>query len=266
MTRTAIRLLFSSLLFSTAAFPQSRGQIDSLLSATESLFDSGSYISAELQSRRMLEDRSLPDSARVQFEKYVAFSLVAQEKKESAIDHFVDALEIDSTFTLDQVLTSPKILSVFEAARAEFNSEVRKKQAAAAQELLSRRGFPNQAAAGPTYRALLFPGWEQIYEGKRVKGYVLLGAGGIAALSTIALDFLRRDARTKYLDASTPELAESRYSTYNLYYKSEFYSGSAFILIYIYSGLDAFLNLPPYFRFDYSPRTLTESVHLQITF
>ena len=42
---------------------------------------------------------------------------------------------------------------------------------------------------------------DKICEGKRVKGYVLLGAGGIAALSvTIALDFLRRDARTKYIE------------------------------------------------------------------
>ncbi|HUI29470.1 MAG TPA: hypothetical protein VLX91_04565 [Candidatus Acidoferrales bacterium] len=267
--KTALRLLFLAPYLSLCTFlcapvfSQTRAEFDSTLSSIKSLYDSGSYISSELLARRTLEEKNLPDSLRVQFEKYIAFSSVAQGKNDAAIGHFENALEVDHNFTLDPVLTSPKILEVFEIAKAEAQ---RQRQSGTAPDYSSKGGFVQSDNEGPTFRAVIFPGWEQSYQGEEVKGHVLLGAGAVSAISFVSFDFLRRGARTSYLNASTPSSASSRYKTYNLYYQSEFYSASAFVLVYAYSAVDAFIKLPPYFSLDYTPRQSTANLVLKISF
>ncbi len=262
MTLPAFCSFFAILaIFSTVSSAQTFPQSDSTLAAIKNLFDNGSYISAELQARRVLEDKHVSSRARVQLEKYLGFALVAQGKNESAEEHFINALRLDSSLTLDPVLTSPKILMVFESAKEQYRLDLAREE--------SRSGGQPQSSAsfsrGPSFRAILFPGWEQIYQGRKTKGYILLGAGAATAVAAIASDFLRRDARTNYLNATTPALAESRYNTYDLYYKTEIYSISAFVLIYVYSELDAFLNLPPSLDANYSPstRSLNLGFHLE---
>lgn len=263
MSGAAFCLFFGLLAaFSPISYAQTNPESDSTLAAIKSLYDNGSYISAELQARRILEDRRVNDTLRVQLEKYLGFTLVAQGKNESAEEHFINALRIDSNLTLDPVLTSPKILSVFEAAKAQYRMEIAKKESEVGGQSRNLVAF----SRGPTFRAILFPGWDQLYRGRRTKGYVLLGAGAAAAVTAIASDFLRRDAKTNYLNASTPAMAESRYNTYDLYYKTEIYSISAFVLIYVYSELDAFLNLPPNLDAGYSPSTGAVNLGLHLTF
>lgn len=257
-------VVFAVLTFVTsAASAQISSRTDSSISEIKQLFDNGSFISAELQARRVLEDRTVSDSARVQLEKYLGFALVAQGKNESATEHFIKALRLDSSLTLDPVLTSPKILGVFESAKQQFLEE---------RENVKPAGSPRPGTIkvveekGPTFRALIFPGWDQLYRGKSTKGYILLGAGAAAAVSAIASDLLRRDARTKYLEAGTPALAQSRYNTYNLYTSTEFYSISAFVVVYLYSEFDSFLNLPPHFTPTYQPSTRSVGLNFHLDF
>ena len=247
----------------SVSFAQASTSTDSTIVEIKKLFDNGSYISAELQARRVLEDRRVSDSARVQLEKYLGFTLVAEGRNESAIEHFVKALRLDSTLSLDPVLTSPKIMSVFETAKREFRAQAATarpaKPFAKGEEKAYLRGEP-------TFRAMIFPGWDQLHQGRSTKGYILLGAGAASAISAIASDILRRNARTSYLNASTPALAESRYKTYNLYYKTEFYSVSAFVIIYLYSEFDSFLHLPPHFAPEFSPATRSVGLTFRVDF
>jgi len=272
-------------LFCTPVFSQTHGAFDSTLATVKSLFDSGSYISCELQTRRALEEKNIPATTRVQLEKYLAFSLVAEGRNDDAVEHFENALRIDSSLTLDTVLTSPKILGFFEKAKNQYLTDKLKEESQKKSETSEgnrnlSRSLPDSVAQskrvslgehggareGPTFRAILFPGWEQVYQGKETKGYVLLGAGAVAALSAITTGLLSRNARTNYLSATTAGLASSRYKTYNLYYQAEYYSISAFVLIYVYSAFDSFVDLPPYLGIDYSPKTLTTEFQFHIPF
>lgn len=258
MPLVSLLLIAVSLIcFSSASYAQISPGADSTIAAIKNLYDEGSYTAAELQARRALEDTKVSDSARVQLQKYLAFTLVAEGRNEAAVEHFVDALRLDSSLTLDPVLTSPKILSVFKSAEERYREKV-------AVTTLQRKVAAKEA--GPSFRAMIFPGWDQLHRGRRTKGVILLGAGAAAAAAAIASDILRRDARTKYLDATTPALAESRYKTYNTYYKTEIYSVSAFILIYLYSEFDSFLNLPPHFSAGYSPSTRSLEMNFRIRF
>jgi len=260
-------LFFTFSLFGASPiFSQSIMEIDTTLSGIKSLYDNGSYISAELQARRILEGKNLSDSVQVQLEKYVAFSLVAQGRNDAAVGHFKNALAIDSTFMLDPVLTSPKILVVFETAKNQFEVERAKKQFLANTDASVRKDFLEHERTSPTFRAILFPGWEQSFQGEYMKGHILLGAGAATALSSITFFFLRQNARTSYLNAPTPDLAASRYKTYNSFYKAEFYAVSAFVLIYVYSGIDSFVKLPPNFDLDYSPKQSAVKLNFQIHF
>ncbi len=262
-----VLVLFAALsALSSPAFGQTLTRADSTINSIKNLFDNGSYLSAELEARRMLEDRTVSDSARVQLEKYLAFSLVAEGRNRPAIDHFIKALRIDSSLTLDPVMTSPKILEVFRSAKEQFVSSLKIELSARKNEAAQEGTIRETRLNGPTFRAILFPGWEQVYEGRTTKGYALLGAGALTAASSIAFDFLRRDARSRYLNAATPVLAASTYKTYNSYYKLEFYSVSAFVLVYVYSELDAFLKLPPHLDINYSPESKSANLNLRISF
>jgi hypothetical protein len=248
------------LLCGTESMPaQTSVNPDSVMTVVRSLYDQGSYLSAEVEARRMLDNRSLPDSIRIRAEQYLAFSLVAQAKNAVAAEHFIEVLKIDSTFALDPVLTSPKILTVFADARRQFAAMMGADPDAAG---IARHPTDHRV----TFRAVVFPGWEQVYQGKPTKGYTLVGAGILALGLTMYFDQERRNARDAYLEANTPDLAASKYARYNNFYKAEYYSIGAFVVLYVYSQLDAFLDLPPHIDPTLSRRNSSLQLTVHVPF
>ena len=224
------------LIVGTWGFAQSNS-IDSTLKEIELFYGNGQYLSAELEARRMSEETTLNDSVKVQIEKWIAFSLIAQGKSSLAKDRFIALLTIDGTFELDPILTSPKILYVFNDARAKYQS-IKKNitadsaRVAAQQQQLSRSSI--------SYRTIIFPGWEQFYQGREESGYIFFGAGAVTFVSGIACEFLRSGAREEYQNAKTPADILSKYDRYNVYRKAEIYSFFAFTIVYLASEVDVF--------------------------
>ena len=233
---------------------QTVARADSVVALLRGLYEQGSYLSSEVEARRLLDTRSLPDSLKIQAEEYLAFSLVAQGKNAGAIDHLITILKIDSTFSLDPILTSPKILSVFGEARKQFGN------LKLANHSTALPGAQQQDRT-VTFRIILFPGWEQAYQGRTTKGYTLLVAGVLSLGSTLYFDRERRTARDEYLAAGTPELAISRYTHYNNSSKAEYYSLAAFVAFYVYSQFDAFFDLPPHL----DPPMVQQGANVQIS-
>lgn len=210
---------------------QNTTQIDSALQSIESLYNNARYSDAELESRRLLEESSLSDSAKVQVEKWIAFSLIAQGKMSTARERFVHLLSLNPDFELDPVLTSPKILSVFNDAKAKFFSMKRlQADTTALDSKIKRQGI--------TYRTLIFPGWEQLYHGRTTRGSLFLGAGIATLGAGLTFEFLRADARKQYLNATQPSDIASKYDSYNFYRKAEIYSFIGFALVYLASEVD----------------------------
>ncbi|MGA7160886.1 MAG: hypothetical protein WBZ48_07780 [Bacteroidota bacterium] len=215
-------------------FAQSNN-IDSTFRAIESMFESGAYVNAEVEARRFAEGINVSDSVRSVAEKWIAFSLVAQGKTSLAQDHFAVLLRINPQFELDPILTSPKILAVFDETKARLANHEKQEADTAAYRPLRR-------STGVSFRTIVFPGWEQLHANRATAGYLFLG-GGVATLGAgIALEALRSSARNEYLSATNPPGIEAKYSTYNKYYRAETYAFSAFALIYIVSEIDVFGN------------------------
>ena len=211
-----------------------RAGIDSILTAAETSFNSGLYENAELIARRLLESRGLQDSDRISCERIIAFSLIAQGKPQSAQDHFISILSINSSFELDPVLTSPKILSVFTETKRQF--------ALTKSSDSTQRTVHDPFRSAITYRALLFPGWEQIHSGRSTTGMTFMSVGILSLGSGVAAEFLRSSARKLYLSASSPSDIADKYKIYNRYYHLEAYSFIVFGLTYIGSEVELFSN------------------------
>jgi len=213
------------------------GQVtpDTVVSLVVRLYDDGFYERAELEARRALSaDAALLSSTRTELEKYLAFTLVAEGRNQEAKQHFIQALNLTPDLILDPILVSPKIIAVFEEAKSEFK-ERQKKQI-----------VPTSAVSSSvSWRVLVYPGWEQYYQGRVTKGVTLAALETALISATVVLDFKRASARDAYLNAIEPADIESKYTTYNSLRKAEIYIAAVAIFIWIYSELDAFLHLPP---------------------
>ena len=209
------------------------------LQGVESKYNSGAYLSAEIEARRLLEHISLGDSTIVILHKYIAFSLIAQGKPDFAREHFKSILAIDPEFSLDPVYTSPKILVVFNDTKQSFLSS---------RKLLKNDFAPDlkNSRTSISYRAVVFPGWEQLHTGRTTIGSLVLGAGVVTLGAGITFEFLRSSARQKYLASTDPPDIRSKYDLYNRYYKAEIASFAAFAVIYCVSEIEIF-------AFDHSP-------------
>ena len=253
------RLVLACVLFLCCSSSISFGQ-NALLRAAfatiDSLYNAGSYLSAEVEARRLLEYANLTDTAYAEIHKYIAFSLIAQGKNELAKERFTMLLGINPSYSLDPLLTSPKILVIFNEAKQAF---------------FSRRPAPETAKipassdnSAVSYRTVLFPGWEQLYAGRTTSGTIFLSAGIATLGSGIACEILRNNARQDYLAEKNPLAIDDKYKIYNRYYKTEIVSFIAFAFTYLASEIDVFTASP------HSPINLHSNVtplgHTGITF
>ncbi len=236
------------LIFSESVVAQSNN-VDSTFRAIELSFESGAYISAELDARRVLELPGIIDSTCVLAEKWIAFSLIAQGKPSLAKDHFSALLRLDPQFELDPILTSPKILAVFNEAKSSHMGSLTSRDT---------NSVHQQQTAAISFRTVVFPGWEQLHTNRSSPGYFFLG-GGVATLGAgLVFEVLRGSARNEYLSAKTSTEIESKYSRYNKYYKAEIAAFSAFAIVYFASEIDVFSNSERY-SITFSPFTSSTS-------
>jgi hypothetical protein len=228
-------ILIVLLLCMLTGLAAAQSSVDANIHQVDSLYSAGFYSQAELEARRMLENDLLSDSLRIAAEQWVAFSLVAQGKTAMAKEHFLVILRLEPSHELDPVLTSPKILAVFNDARATYLAT----RVQASDSSLTTESRP---AEGITFRTIVFPGWEQWYHGRTPVGPILVGAGVATLGSAITMAFLRKSAHEDYLAATNPDEIQSKYDTYNGYAKVEGYCFAAFAVVYLLSEIDVFTH------------------------
>ena len=230
--RFLIVLIFLSCCCMTISFAQNSSLHTAFLTI-DSLYNSGAYLSAEVEARRLLEYANLNDTAYAEIHKYIAFSLIAQGKSELAKERFAMLLSLFPAYSLDPVLTSPKILVIFNEAKRAFLSLKKTNQ-----ETIK---IPSDAGSlSVSYRTILFPGWEQLYTGRKTSGTIFLCTGILTLGSGLAFEILRTGARQDYLSERNTLIIDEKYTTYNRYYKAEIVSFVAFALTYITSEFDVF--------------------------
>ena len=171
--------------------------------------------------------------------KYAAFRAVQQQQTEAAQDYFWKLLEIDPSFSLDPVTTSPKIIALFQKTKVAYLEALQERLTTLENSVLTTPSSAINTPPPAPWRAYLFPGWEQLHRGYKVKGiaWAVLGAGTLGG--TVQALLRAREREQAYDAARNPQTAAARYQDYRRAYKAQFYWAYALAAVWLGSNLDA---------------------------
>ncbi|MBK6765707.1 MAG: hypothetical protein IPG71_05045 [bacterium] len=160
--------LLTLLALSSTLFAQSP-----LLQEVDSLFRAGEYERVELLVLRAERQPELDTGDQVTLQLLGGYSMIMLERVDDAKAHFVAALEIDSSLTLDPVTVSPKFRVVFDDVRRQWRADHLSKPPAE----ITREVSTYRSARRESHLVnLLIPGTGFLREGKTLRGALHLAA------------------------------------------------------------------------------------------
>lgn len=212
------RPVLAALALLLAAAPQAQTATEpaDLVRAMEDAVARLDYVTAEARAREALArfDALSPDQL-VTVHTALGVLLHARNEAVEARRQFEAALSLDPALALDPVLVSPKTLQFFEDVKATAQTASGPPAAPAIRYVVLTDPRPSAAV-----RSLVLPGWGQFYKGDRTKGWAFAVAGGTLAVSTLAADVARAQARADYNSARTEAEAERLHGPYNRWHRA----------------------------------------------
>jgi len=200
------------------------------------LYTDGNYKDVIAYSDSMLKQDSLSSKEEVYLRTYRAYAFVALTKRKKAKNEFVAILNMDSTYTLNPDIVSPKIINVFNEVKNEW---LKSKIPVNFPEKNAEKPPPMPPSSFATYT---FPGTYQNYIGNRKKGKILrwgfligLGAAGITQGGYYYTRYM-------YLQQRNQSDIDKWYSWYNFFYKAGKISFNFTTFIFIYNIIDVSLS------------------------
>jgi len=245
MTRAVAILLVSST-FIRIGFTQAVTQdsLEIMLGKAKTFYYSGEYEYAI----RELEDalqylKQLKQTDQVEAYKYLAFSYVAFGDRNKAKEQFKKALLLNPDMELDPATVSPKIIKVFEEAKAELAvsppPEPAEPVTAAAREEIS--------TFDATIRSCCIGGWGQMYRGESSKGKKMMIAWGVTMGTTLVSWIIAGNKHEAYkaLYWDDPSSAfDDAYEKYKLWYNIAAVNTLVFLGVHVYNLYDVVFHKP----------------------
>lgn len=258
--------------------------ISQVLADAKVLYLTGEYEKAlnELARLKPYVNVMKPED-KIELYKYLGFCHTAFGKLDEAKTDFQEALKINPNLALDPSTVSPKIIEVFEGAKAAMPAQpatppVQEAKPAPPPPVQEAKPAPAPAPAPPVapakpgpaarphprppvvrptppvtakvtpsgaaLRSLALPGWGQIVSGQKTKGYIIMGAAA-GALGFLGYTHAAYfQAQSSYKSASDPVTAMKAYDDYN---KANSMKNISYIVIgVVWAGnvLEAFLSAP----------------------
>jgi hypothetical protein len=209
------------------------------LGAAVTAYERGYYEEVVKIGQIALDDTmAFTSSDMVYLRTYLAFSLVALGKDDQAVTVFKAILVSKPKLELNPEFVSPKIISVFK--RAQLETAQNQGQTGVQSGLIFDKGKPQKLPC--LWRSALWPGWGQYHRGEIRKGRFLkwaslgisAGLGGLFLGTSLS--------HQSYLDAKEPDAIESKYDTYNKWYKTRSFGINLAVSFWVYSALDIVLT------------------------
>ena len=169
-------------------------------------------------------------SDQIQIYQYAAFRKFQHSEPFVAREYFWKLLDIDPSYSLDPVTTSPKILALFQKTKVEYLENL-KQRFQKMQKDFTYKPMP--------WRSLLFPGWEQLHRGYRFKGTLWVAAGSGCLIGLVQSIIRTEKKNDEYLSAAVPEVISQKYDEYNRLYQSQYYWAYGFFAVWLASHVDA---------------------------
>jgi tetratricopeptide (TPR) repeat protein len=212
----------------------SEDSLETMLNKAKDYYYTGEYEFAirELESAlQYLKQLKIVDQ--VEAYKYLAFSYVAFGDRTRAKVQFKKALALDPELELDAATVSPKIIKVFEEAKAEIASAplIEPAEPTLAPEPGKISGFD------ATIRSCCVAGWGQMYRGEKSKGKKLMIAYGVTLVSTLGSWMIAEDKHDEYLDLYWTQPSTAFDDAYDKY---KFWHNVAVINTLVFLGIHAY--------------------------
>ncbi len=241
-----VRILLFSCLMIQIGFSQSvtEDSLETMLNKAKDYYYTGEYESAIRELENALRYlKQLKHADQVEAYKYLAFSYVAFGDHTTAKTQFKKALALDPGMELDAATVSPKIIKVFEEAKAEMSAApvMEPTEPAAPSEKGEISGFD------ATIRSCCVAGWGQIYRGEKSKGTKMMIAYGVTLVSTLGSSIIRENKRDKYMDLylTQPSTAfDDAYEEYKLWHNITLINTLLFLGVHAYNLYDIIFHKP----------------------
>lgn len=223
----------------------SEDSLEHMLQRAKLYYNNGEYESAINELEKALQYlKQLESTDQVEAYKYFAFSYVALGDKEKAKELFKTALTLNPKLTLDPATVSPKIIKVFEEAKAEMELEPTPVEPPEPVIPPIKEGV---SRTGALMRSCCVPGWGQMYKGHSGKGKRLMIAGGITFSASVFSLIMRERTHNQYLDVpgGSPQWEfDDAYDKYKTWYNISAVSVTLFGIVYAYNIYDVFFSKP----------------------
>jgi len=203
------------------------------------------YDSVITLAAKLLQEReSLSTADQIKVLEMKAISHYSLLEMNASLSCFLEILKLDSSYELDPIKTSPKILSFFNEIKAGFQQEAASPPAASAdtaKEIIQKPAPSVTPLRNAMARSLLLPGWGHHYLHESKKAWPLCLAGAITLGAGIYFAFDCREKERDYLNEIDKAQMDAKYQKYNRSYQARNILLSSFAAIWLYSQIDILL-------------------------
>lgn len=175
-------------------------------------------------------------------------------EEDSVRKSFIEILKINPEYSLDPLTVSPKIVTLYEKVKDDFNQIVGQKPEPEISDntlpgsiaVLTDTIFVDKYHGLPSwsyFKSALVPGWGHLDNGDEVKGFILTGVSVFLAGSAIYYTLETNDREKDYLNAEGPSEIRETYNSYNKAYQMRNGLIIGYLGVWLYSQLDLmFIN------------------------
>ncbi|MEO0129320.1 MAG: tetratricopeptide repeat protein [candidate division WOR-3 bacterium] len=221
-----------------------------MLDRAKLYYNNGEYESAIKQLESALQYlKQLNKNEQVEAYKYLAFSYVAFGDKEKAKEQFKKALTLDPKLELDPATVSPKIIKVFEEAKAEMIAitpvpqPVQPTPPKPVEPVVKPKSVSTSAAL---LRSCCLPGWGQMYKGEDSKGKIMIITTAILFPTTLFATSIQNVKHENYLkiEPGNEDEMDRAYKEYRAWYNISAICWLGFFGFYGYNIYDVITSKP----------------------
>jgi tetratricopeptide (TPR) repeat protein len=239
-----VRILLVSFMMMGLGFSQTvtRDSLEIMLGKAKNHYYGGEYELAIRELENALRFlKQLKQTDQVEAHKYLAFSYVAFGDRIKAKEQFKKALVLNPELELDPATVSPKIIKVFEEAKAEMVTAPTEQPIAPA--LTVEKSEPSNFDA--TIRSCCVGGWGQIYRGESSKGKKLMIAWGTTLGATLISWVITSNREDEYNSLRAQNAPyDDAYNKYKIWYNIAWVNTAIFVGVHAYNLYDVIFHRP----------------------
>ncbi|MCX7994281.1 MAG: tetratricopeptide repeat protein [candidate division WOR-3 bacterium] len=218
-----------------------------MLDRAKVYYNNGEYENAIKQLEVALQYlKQLNQNEQVEAYKYLAFSYVAFGNKEKAKEQFKKALSLDPKLELDPATVSPKIIKVFEEAKAEMVPVVSPPAPPSPKPVQPAVQSKSVSISGALLRSCCLPGWGQLYKGESSKGKKMAIAAVVLFPTTLLATSIQNARHEDYLNVEpgNEDEMDRAYNEYRLWYNISAICWLSYLGLYGYNIYDVLTSKP----------------------